>query len=35
MDLDNMRSLGVTNVDVYCACGRWRRKSADLFKRSL
>jgi hypothetical protein len=21
MDLDNMRSLGVTNVDVYCACG--------------
>jgi hypothetical protein len=21
MDLDNMRSLGVTNVDVYCGCG--------------
>jgi hypothetical protein len=21
MDLDNMRSLGVTKVDVYCGCG--------------
>jgi hypothetical protein len=21
MDLDNMRSLGVTRVDVYCRCG--------------
>jgi hypothetical protein len=21
MDLDNMRSLGVTRIDVYCGCG--------------
>jgi hypothetical protein len=21
MDLDNMRSLGVTKIDVYCGCG--------------
>jgi hypothetical protein len=26
MDLDNMRSLGVTKIDVYCACDQQRRR---------
>jgi hypothetical protein len=30
MDLDNMRSLGVTKVDVYCACGH--QASVDVSK---
>ena len=29
MDLGNMRSLGVTKVDVYCACGH--QASVDVF----
>jgi hypothetical protein len=32
MDLDNMRSLGVTNVDAYCRCGasRCKRHQASI-----
>jgi hypothetical protein len=30
MDLTNMRSLGVTAVDVYCKCGH--QSSVDVFQ---